>query len=161
MGKIYASAENVESFAKRLIPSYHPELVSARIAYIFVDVGSKKNGRTVAGKVRKVSGALEFLLELDFLIEVAMDNWNELTEQQREALVDHLLERCSGEEDEDTGDMKWNVREPDVQEFGSILRRHGAWNEALTGFVSIAQETDVDQLVDDVVSSAAEDTTIN
>lgn len=158
MSKTYGSAENVEAFAKRLIPTFHPELATARIAYIFVDVGSKKGGRTVAGKVRKVSGALEYLLELDFVVEVALDHWNDLSETQREALVDHLLERCFGEEDENTGEFKWIVRDPDVQEFSAILKRHGAWNEELSGFVSIAQETDVDQLVNDVVSSSAEDT---
>lgn len=162
MGKNYGEAEAVESFAKRLIPTFHPELATARIRYIYVDEGSKKAGRPILGKVRKISGALEYLTELDFLIEVALDQWNDLGENQRTALVDHLLERCSGEEDEKSGEMKWAVREPDVQEFSAILKRHGAWNEDLNGFVSIAQEVKIDALVSDVVSSAADDiTTIN
>jgi hypothetical protein len=159
MAKIYGNAENVESLAQRLIPKFHSELIDARIRYLFINEGSKKGGRPVLGKVRKISGALEFLLDTDFLIEIALDSWNDLSEQQRAALVDHLLERCYGEEDEKSGEMKWTVREPDVQEFSSILQRHGVWNENLTGFVSIAQTLKIDALVADVVSSAADDVT--
>lgn len=157
MPKIYATAESVEAVAKQLIPTFHPELASARILYVFVDKASMKNGRPVLGKAKKVSGALEFLLEADFMLEVALDQWNEMTPNQKRALTDHLLERCTGEEDEeDAGaDMKWSLREPDVTEFMSILQRHGAWNDALSGFVSVAQRVNVDELVSDVVSQGA------
>lgn len=160
MAKTYGDAESVQELAERLIPKYHGELAEARIRYIFVDEASKKSGNPIPGKVRKISGALEFLLGIDFLIEVALDVWNDLTPQQRTALVDHLLERCHGEEDEKNGGaMKWQVRDPDVAEFQSILQRHGAWNENLTGFVSIAKHVQIDSLVDDVVSSVADDVT--
>lgn len=157
MPKIYAMAESVEAVAKQLIPTFHPELASARILYVFVDKASMKNGRPILGKAKKVSGPLEFLLEADFMLEVALDQWNEMTPNQKRALTDHLLERCTGEEDEeDAGaDMKWSLREPDVTEFMSILQRHGAWNDALSGFVSVAQRVNVDELVSDVVSQGA------
>lgn len=156
MAKTYGMAEAVEEMANRLIPTYHPELATARIKYIYVDTASQKSGRPVLGKVRKISGALQFLLDVEFLVEVALENWNELAPEARTALVDHLLERCYGEEEESSGEMKWKVREPDVQEFASILQRHGAWNEELNGFVSIAQQVKVDDMVQDVVSSVAE-----
>lgn len=144
--KVYSDAEVVKALAGGVIANYHPELATARLRFIFVDTASKKGGLPVLGKARKVAGALEYLLELDFLIEIAADQWNDMGQEQREALVDHLLERCTGEEDEKTGEMKWTLREPDVQEFSAILRRHGAWNDALTGFVSVAQEIEVDTL---------------
>ena len=92
---------------------------------------------------------MEFLLETDFVIEAGLDVWNELTAEQRLAVVDHLLERCFGAEDEDDpgSPMKWTVREPDVQEFSTILRRHGAWNEDLQGFTSVAQEIGLSAMV--------------
>lgn len=159
MAKTYSTAESAETIAQHLIPMYHPELATARIKYISVDKGSTKNGRILPGKIRRISGALEYLLECDFLIEIAMDAWNELSESQRQAAMDHLLERCTGEEDENTGDMKWTTREPDVSEFTAILRRHGAWNDDLTGFATVAKTVDIDGLVADVVSTAAEDVT--
>lgn len=157
MPKLYSSAESVEAVAQHLIPMYHPELATARIKYINVDKASAKNGRPIPGKVRRISGSLEYLLECDFLVEVALDQWNEMTEGQRQALVDHLLERCTGEEDDQTGDMKWTTREPDVAEFTAILRRHGAWNDDLAGFASVAKTVDIDSLIEDVVSSASVD----
>jgi hypothetical protein len=153
MSSVYAEAESVEKFAKRLIPSFHPDLATARIKYMFVEKASKSKGRVVLGKVRKISGILQYLLNLDFLFEVALDQWNELSGDQREALIDHLLEQCFGEEDEKTGDMKWSVREPDVKEFTSIFKRHGAWHDNLTGFLSVAQEIDIDSIAKDIVEN--------
>jgi len=152
MPKVYASAENVENEAKGLIPLYHPELATARFKYVFVDKASVKNGKPVRGKVRRITGVLEFLTEADFLMEIALDQWNELADTQRKALIDHLLEACTGEEDDnDGGAMKWSVREPDVQEFAAILRRHGAWNDDLAAFTTIAKTIDIDSLVEETV----------
>jgi len=160
MPREYSAAEIVENMALQAIGISHPHLAMARITYLFIDKGSMKAGRPVLGKVKKISGSLEFLLEKDFLVEVAGDHWNELTDSQRLALVDHLLERCYGEEDENTGEMTWSIREPDVQEFSTILRRHGAWNEGLAGFVSVAKTVNIDQMVADAVAEgAAEDVT--
>ena len=160
MPKLYSPAESVEAVASNLIPMYHPEIATARIKYLFVDKASAKGGRPVPGKVRKISGALEYLIECDFVLEVALDQWNEKSAEQRQALIDHLLERCTGEEDEKTGEMKWAMREPDVAEFTSILRRHGAWNDDLAGFASVAKTVDIDGMVADVVAaSTVEDVT--
>ena len=147
MPKMYSDAESVGKIAASLIPQHHPELASARMLYAFVDVGSKKNDLPVYGKVRKITGLLEYYLEADFVIEVALDHWNELRDTQRAAVVDHLLERCTGVEDEKSGAMKWTVREPEVQEFATILRRQGAWHEGLNAFVSIAKQINLDALV--------------
>jgi hypothetical protein len=144
MAKIYSEAEAVASIAGGLIPNYHPELATARFLFAFANKGWSKGGRDVDGKVRKVSGLLEWALEKDFVMEVALDKWNDMTDHQRTALVDHLLERCMGEEDENSGEMKWSIREPDVQEFTTILERHGAWHSGLNGLVSVAQRIQVD-----------------
>ncbi len=158
MPKVYAHAENVEKEAKSLIANFHPHLSTARFRYVYVDVASMKNGKPVRGKVRRISGVLDFLLEADFLMEIALDQWNELADTQRKALVDHLLECCTGEEDETNGDMKWGVREPDVQEFSTILRRHGAWNDDLAAFSTIAKTIDIDGLVEEAVESISSTT---
>lgn len=149
MPKVYGIAESVETIAKSLISTYHPELATAEIKYVFVDKGSMKGDRPVYGKVRKFSGSMEFLLNANFMVEIGLDHWNELSPRQRTALVDHLLECCTGEEDEEDpgAPMKWKVREPDVQEFRTILQRHGAWTEDLSGFVSVAQRLNTDNVV--------------
>ena len=87
--------------------------------------------------------------EKDFVIEVAQNRWNELSPKQQQALVDHLLERCTGEEDEKSGEMKWQIREPEVQEFATILRRHGAWHPGLVSFVEVAQNIELDEVIEE------------
>lgn len=147
MAKTFSEAETVGRIAGGLIPNYHPELVEARIMYVFVDKAGSKNGRELWGKSKKVSGLWEWALEKDFIIEVAQDKWNEMEESQRTALVDHLLECCTGEENEEDGAMTWKIRDPEVQEFASILKRYGVWHAGLTTFVSIAKEIDLDAII--------------
>jgi len=147
MPKTWENAESLENIAAGLIPNYHPEIATARMLYCFVSEASSKGGRKILGKVRKLSGFLEWIIGKDFVVEVAADMWNELDDQQRTALIDHLLERCYGEENEDTGEISWKIREPDVQEFGTILDRYGAWNADLHTFVSISKEVDLEQIL--------------
>jgi hypothetical protein len=143
MAQNYQEAQPVESIATSLIGTHHPELAEAKFKYVFKDSCSKKGGKPVLGTVKKLSELMYFLVEADFLMEIPMDIWNELDANRRTALVDHLLERCTGEEDEQTAEMKWKTREPDVYEFSSILRRHGAWTEDLSNFASVAQTLDL------------------
>jgi len=160
----FGNAEEVELIAESLIPNYHPELATARIKYLFVEKAPKKGGRELPGKASKVSGKWEHLTELDFTIEVPAPTWDEASNEQRQALVDHLLEYCTAEEDEKTGDFKWLIREPDVREFSSILQRHSCWNDTLTDFVTVAQGIDVSGIVDeemnDVLSEEEVDLTV-
>lgn len=148
MSKEWTDAEEVETIANGLIGNYHAELAEARIWYVFVTQASKKGGVELFGRVKKVSGFNEWALERDFIIEVALDKWNPLDPAARTALVDHLLERCTGEEQED-GSFKWKIREPDVQEFASILVRHGAWHAQLAGFVTVAQRVNLTGLIEE------------
>lgn len=148
MAKDFSEAETVAQIANGLIPNYHPELVTARIMYIFVSKASTKNGREVWGKSKKLSGLFEWYAEKDFLIEVAKDKWDGLNATERTALVDHLLEHCTGEEDEeDGGKMKWKMRDPEVQEFASILQRYGAWHKGLNTFVQVAKTIKLDEII--------------
>jgi len=143
MPQTYENAEAVETIANQLIGTYHPELATAKFRYLFKEKAGKKGGKAVLGTVKKMSDLMVFLIDAQFLMEIPLDVWNEMDAQKRTALVDHLLERCTGEEDEQTAEMKWSTREPDVHEFSSILRRHGAWTEDLSGFVSVAQTVDL------------------
>jgi hypothetical protein len=128
---IFGDAESVEEIARRLIPKYHSHLASAKIRYIFRSRSTKRGGLVVPGGVAKFSKKYEFLVKSDFLIEIALDVWNDLSSIQRSALVDHMLQRCNGVEDEKNGDMKWSIRAPEVQEFPEIAGRYGQYTDAL------------------------------
>lgn len=160
MAKVYSEAEAVEALAEQLIGLFHPHLAEARIKYVFVDKASTEDGRKVYGKAKKMGEDMKFLTDLDFLITIGLDAYNELDEEQRTAAVDHLLERCAGEEDEKTGEMSYFLRKPDVQEFTSILRRRGAWQEGLNEFVSVAKALDIDQIAETATGQVAQTTDV-
>jgi len=140
----------LQDLAESLIPNFHPELATANIFYFWREKAGSENGMPVLGKATKASDfhrliAMKYTHNPDeagpdFNIEVAHDTWQSLPDTARRALMDHLLETCTGEEDEKTGEMKWKIRKPEVREFATILHRHGVWNENLDGFVQVAQE---------------------
>ncbi len=156
MASDYAEAKAVEMVAQSILAAQHPHLVTAKIAYMFIDRVPSKGGREVFGKAVKVSGRWAHMTELDFILEVSLPKWNDFNPDQRHALVDHLLQSCHGDEQED-GSMKWSLREPDVQEFSSILQRHGIWHEGLTDFCTVAQQVDLATIVQQTTGEVVEE----
>lgn len=136
---LFSDSEAVQEVAQKLITKHHHELASANIVYLCRNKSAKSGGKPVAGHVKKATPMEKHVArsyfgngeEPDFFITVALDVWNELQPNQRVALVDHLLTRCQAEEDEKSGEMKYSIRPPQVQEFPEIAERHGRWNEDL------------------------------
>jgi hypothetical protein len=153
----FSDAEIVESLARGLISRFHSELINARIRYLFVPKAFKVKGRTVAAKVSKVSGKWEYLTDADYLIEVSRPDWNDADIDKRTAILDHVLEHCSVDENEETGETKFVLRSPEVQEFSTIIRRHGAWTEELADFCSVAQTIDLSGLVQECSTEILQD----
>jgi hypothetical protein len=129
---VFGEFEAIEEIAKVLISKHHLDLATARIRYICKNKASKKAGFLVPGNVYKMAPKYEYLVGCDFVLEIALEVWNDFNPRQRQAVVDHLLSRCVGEEDEeDGGAMKWKLRPPEVQEFPEVVERNGQWNESL------------------------------
>ncbi len=147
---LYGGFDSVKETARVLISKHYHDIASANILFVSRSKASKSGGKVVPGKVSKVSPLYRYLTaaalaeqqyngttikedrpEADFIMEVALDVWNEMSPQQRTALVDHLLARCVGVEDEKTGSMKYSIRSPQVQEFAEVAERNGAWNDDL------------------------------
>lgn len=130
---LIGDCDTAEEIALKLIPKYHHEIASAKIKFGCRNRASKVAGEKIPGNVAKASPADRWLAkeDVDFKLVVALDVWNELESRQRYALIDHLLSRCVGVEDETTGEMKYSIRPPQVQEFPEIVERHGKWNDGL------------------------------
>jgi hypothetical protein len=137
---IIADFDTAKTIAEKLIPKHHSEIASANIVYLCRNKSQKQGGIPVPGTVKKASPLERHLGghyfdgeddEPDFIMTVALDVWNELQPTQRTALVDHLLTRCTGEEDEKSGEMKYSIRPPQVQEFAEVAERNGRWNDGL------------------------------
>ncbi len=136
---LIGSHEASEEIAKRLIPKHHPHLAEANILYTCRNKATKSGGRPQAGSVKKASPMDKHLgrnkfdgdNEVTFVMCISLPTWNELSPEKRIAQVDHLLSRCVAVENEKTGETKWSVRPPQVQEFVEVAARNGAWTDDL------------------------------
>ena len=121
------ASQSVITIAEQLIEEYHPHLEKARIGFVFRKKAQKSGGVRVLGQTQKINPKLQVCLELDFLIWISKEDWEEkFTDAQQHALVDHELSHCGF--DVDNG---WVMRPHDVQEFWHIIKRHGLWSADL------------------------------
>lgn len=141
---VYTDAPEAERIAKPIIAQYHPHLHGIKIRFVFRETARKSGGKEVLGTASKVSGrnaffaapgALSSVGKEFFVIELAEDKWDELSDDQKKALVDHELCHCDTEDDPQGG-LKLVLRSHDVEEFEEIIRRHGLWSENTKSFAS-------------------------
>lgn len=117
---------DVLAVANRVITRHHPDLLDAKVGFIFQDEASKKDDKYVLGSATKVTDKQRSVgLDLDFIVTVAMDMWQELDQNQREALIDHELCHC----DFRMGYAR--MRGHDFEEFACIVERYGLWKPDL------------------------------
>lgn len=144
----YKPAPDVAHIAGDLIATVddHAELAGVDVVYCWRDKAAKSKGRTVLGKARKVSGLNAFLArdqESDeplFVVEIAQDEWIELTTKQRYALVDHELSHLRVKIGDD-GERDLSIRGHDVEEFRAVIDRHGFWKPDVADFaVSVSEQ---------------------
>lgn len=128
---LFGEFEYGEQLCEQLIEKVHPFHGMIKIKFICRNIAKKKNKKPVPGSVYKVNPMYKHLTGQDFVIEIALDVWNEMNPQQREALVDHLMMRIDIVENEETGEIKCGLRSPDVQEFAEIVERHHSWTPEL------------------------------
>lgn len=143
----YREAPVAATIARDLIAAHHEHLADARIEFVFRDKANKSHGRIVLGTARKVGGLNAYLAraittepeDLEpgppfFLIELALDQWLELDDNGRRALVDHELCHCLAAVDDETGELVLSTRGHDLEEFTEIVDRHGLWKADLARF---------------------------
>lgn len=137
-------ASAAAELATGLIAEHHQHLLAAPIVYVFVSPAPKSKGRDVLGRARRVVGLNAFLVALAadeleptpegeddpdysfFVMEIAREEWDAASEDERAALVDHEL--CHMRVD-DEGAL--SIVGHDVEEFAAVASRHGAWSLGL------------------------------
>lgn len=128
---IVEASDQTYEIMRDLIKNYHPDLASVdkEIAIIMRPKAGKSGGQVILGKTRKAPGILGVLGPVDykFIIELAGDEWNNLTDKQRVALMDHHLCACNVDIDEVSGEIKCSLNAPDFVGFRGELERHGIW----------------------------------
>jgi hypothetical protein len=134
----FDKAETVEELAKDLIRKYHSELVNIKIGYLWVNKVLKKGGREIIAKVARCSDLLRSLTELQVLVIVSYPTYNSLTDKQKRACIDHELTHVLVDEDL-AGNPKIRIIAHDVEEFGSVIERHGLYMDDLVKLGRVVQ----------------------
>jgi predicted metallopeptidase len=152
----YEWAPDVETIAKDIIATVedHAHLAQAVVLYVFRDKATRSRGRAVLGKARKLAGLTKFLVHDEddlplFVVEISKDTWEDLTEEQRRALVDHELCHLVVDTDDD-GTLVARTRGHDLEEFIGVVDRHGLWKADVMA-MGTAAAAKVEQLTLDLV----------
>ena len=125
----YTEAKEVELIAKNLISKNEylkkQKADEAKIYYLF-----KMDDAPYKGKCSLATGKWKYLTSCDFIIEINKIDWVELDEKAREALVYHEL--CHITYKEKDGNLKWKVKDHDIEEFLMVAEIYKDWREELT-----------------------------
>lgn len=154
-------AKEAQEVADGLIREHHARLHGVTVTAVFLDKIPMSKGRQMWARAKKIGGLPAFLVAVEamqggpalqeaarysdephdfFVIEVAEEVWQKLTDAARKALIDEQLCACEIEEDEETGSVKLAVVGPDVSGWREVVRRHGLWREDLEEFVRTGAE---------------------
>lgn len=121
--------------AARIIERYHPHLVDARVEIMVRDsVRSGMNRNSAWAEVDTPNNEAD-KARFDFKLWFALESWGNLTELQRDALMDHELMHCGYDEDGEP----W-LAPHDIEEFYAILGRYGAWWPNGQEFANVASQ---------------------
>lgn len=125
------AGHEVYATMQALIASHFPLLagIDDQILIVFKDKATKSGEVVIAGKTSKASPLLGVVSETAYLfvITLASDHWQTLTDAQREALLFHHLAACSVVEDPEDGSLVCSVRVPDVSFFREEVEHYGFW----------------------------------
>lgn len=140
MATEYMEAPEVRALANELIEQHHSHLEEARIAYLLRSGPWQAQQRETWGKAQLVTGQQRFLTQLDFVITISMEVWNQLARSERDALVDHELMHCCRGDDDKGGNPTWFIQGHDLEEFHAVVQRHGLWRPSVERFKQVLDE---------------------
>lgn len=130
----FSDAPEVEMQARKLIAEHHKHLAAAKIRYLFREGSWIVQGAERWGTAEKCSAKIKHMTGHDFIITINEDVWKLLEPSQRKAVVDHELSHCG------SGDNGWCFWPHDLEDFVSVVRRNGLWQEGVKKYAEAAVE---------------------
>ena len=132
----YTDAPEVEEIAQQVIEQY-PELEDckfANIKYLFKIADRSRE----YGKCGRATGKWNYLTNYDYVVEIWDGAWINFNDKQKQALVYHELRHVLRivVEKETGPEIRWRIREHDIETFLDELTYFGAWNTRLRELVS-------------------------
>jgi hypothetical protein len=147
-----------------LINDHHEDLKGARIALAW-NMAWKPNadGQVTLGKCKKASDLDREFAPYDFVIILRKEFFEEkaVKDEQRLAVLDHELTHAdirrdaSGEPMEDERGRKlYRMRKHDIEEFSSVVARHGTYKRDIEHFYACLKEGEQKSLIDEKADKA-------
>lgn len=128
---MWPAGPETRKLMEKAIAEWHPHLalVSDQIAVVMRDPAAKSGGVVNLGSSKKASPLVQVLgkEKYVFILEIAANEWQELDDTKRMALIDHLLCQCGAVEDDKKGTITYTILKPEIQVFKANLRRFGVW----------------------------------
>lgn len=149
--KFEQAPESVLILAARLIDEHHSRLAEARISYLMRNGTWKKKGDIVDADVTVISGANRFELDKHYRVTVNAEVWSQSDDAMRAYILDKQLSRCVKEETA-SGDVKWSTQNYYVQEFPSLIARHGLVTDQLRQLEQVVKRSSAAQETNDLLA---------
>lgn len=131
MSDPWKAGPEVYTTVQTLIANNFPLLagLDEEILIVFKEKAAVNGDIAITGKTAKASNLLGLVSEKSykFVITLAMDEWQKMSDDQREALLFHHLCACGAEENPEDGSVKCSVRIPDVSFYRLEVEKYGFW----------------------------------
>jgi hypothetical protein len=135
MSELWDASGAVKDTIEDLLGKHHPEVATASFGYVFKDKAAQAEVEAgIVAMAKKVPPIYKLLTkgDLDFIVVIAKDMWDELEPEEQEAHLDSALCSCSAKLDEH-GDFKvdaagnpiYCLRAFDLQGHSEVLARYG------------------------------------
>ena len=127
--KEYVKSDEVEELAKQVIAEKNLDLHPARIKYLLVYPNINK---TTGGRCTRASNLLKFYGEVDYVIELSGEFYDQLDEDRKKILLWHELKHPMPVMNDKKGEWEFKLRRHDIEDFYAIINEHGIdWHKNL------------------------------
>jgi len=106
--------------------------LKGQVIFLVTDRMSGEIGGKASAAGGKLLAAIQSYhpdIDLGWIITLSLERWNEMTEAERRALLDHEMCHCKRDEK-----FKPIIAPHDVEEFGACVQRNGLWTDHLRKF---------------------------
>jgi len=118
----YVKSQDLEVLADKVMHDKNMGIENVRIKYLLVYPFINK---FTAGHCSRANNLLKVFGNCDYVIQMSGDLWDQLDDETREILMYHELLHVHPVMNEKTGEWDYKLRDHDVQDFYTIIQKHG------------------------------------
>jgi len=142
--KTFEVSSELKTLGEKVINDEKIAVYPAKIEYLIVYPNISKS---VAGRCVRTGKELKFFSGFDYLVEMSGELWDTLDAPTKSILMEHELKHICPVMNEKSGEWEYKLRDHDVQDFGSIIKKHGIdWISKIKLSVASLYELDEEEV---------------